>query len=73
MNKTTYTKKDLDKLWLAGSMGGDATITTKEHVYEGEILCITDEFVAMEYYNSVKDDMREVDIPLGDIEKAEFN
>lgn len=73
MNKTTYTKQDLDQMWLEGSICGEAIITTKDHIYEGEVLCITDEFVAVEYFNVVKDDMREVDIPLGDIEKAEFN
>ena len=73
MNKTTYTKKELDLLWLAGSMNGDAIITTKNHVYEGEVLGITDEFLTMYYHNAVKDEMREVDIPLGDIEKAELN
>lgn len=73
MHKTTYTKQDLDHMWLAGSIGGEAIITTKDHVYEGEVLQITDELITMEYYNVVKDDTREVDIPLSDIEKAEFN
>ena len=48
-------------------------ITTKDHIYEGEVLQITDELITMEYHNVIKDDMREVDIPLRDIEKAEFN
>ena len=72
MNKTTYTKQDLDKMWLKGSLCGEAIITTKDHIYEGEVLCITDEFVAMEYFNVVKGEYREVDIPFGDIEKARF-
>ena len=68
-----YTKQKLQKMWLEGSMNGETIIWTPDNIYEGEVLDITDELLTMECFNGVKDEMREVDIPLTKIQKATFN
>jgi len=68
-----YTKEKLERMWLEGTINGEAIISTKDAIYEGEVFGITDEFLTMEFFNGVKDEMREVDIPLTKIEKATFN
>ena len=60
-------------MWLEGTINGEAIISTPDAIYEGEVFGITDEFLTMEFFNGVKDEMREVDIPLNKIEKATFN
>jgi len=60
-------------MWLEGTINGEAIISTSDAIYEGEVFGITDEFLTMEFFNGVKDEMREVDIPLNKIEKATFN
>jgi len=68
-----YTKQKLQRMWLEGTINGEAIISTSDAIYEGEVFGITDEFLTMEFFNGVKDEMREVDIPLNKIEKATFN
>jgi len=68
-----YTKQKLQRMWLEGTINGEAIILTKDAMYQGEVFVITDEFLTMEFFNGVKDEMREVDIPLNKIEKATFN
>ena len=68
-----YTKQKLQRMWLEGTINGEAIISTSDAIYEGEVFGITDEFLTMEFFNGVKDEMREVDIPLYKIEKATFN
>ena len=60
-------------MWLEGTINGEAIISTKDAIYEGEVFGITDEFLTMEFFNGVKDEMREIDIPLNKIQKATFN
>lgn len=60
-------------MWLEGTINGEAIISTPDAIYEGEVFGITDEFLTMEFFNGVKDEMREIDIPLNKIQKATFN
>ena len=68
-----YTKQKLERMWLEGTINGEAIISTSDAIYEGEVFGITDEFLTMEFFNGVKDEMREIDIPLNKIQKATFN
>ena len=68
-----YTKQELERMWLEGSITGEAIITTKRDIYEGQVFFITDDYVTMEYFNGVKNEMREIDIPLKKIQKATFD
>jgi len=68
-----YTKQELDKMWLDNSMFSEIVITTKDNIYKGDVVNITDDFITVEYYNTVKDDVREVDIYLDKIEEVVFS
>jgi len=67
-----YTKQTLDKMWLDNSMFSEIVITTKDNIYKGDVVNIADDFITVEYYNTIKDDMREVDIYFDKIERVRF-
>lgn len=68
-----YTKQTLEKLWLDNSMFSEIVITTKDNIYKGDVVNITDDFITVEYYNTIKDDVREVDIYFDKIEEVVFS
>jgi hypothetical protein len=45
--------------------------STADSIYEGEVLEITDTQITMTYFNAVKDDTREVELPLVKIQLVE--
>ncbi len=52
---------------------GDTVIVTKItqdgiDVYEGDVLAINEERLIMTYFNGVKDELREVEIPMNKIQ-----
>ena len=52
---------------------GDTVIVTKVtqdgiDVYEGDVLAINEERLIMTYFNGVKDELREVEIPMNKIQ-----
>ena len=52
---------------------GDTIIVTKVtqdgiDVYEGDVLAINEERLIMTYFNGVKDELREVEIPMNKIQ-----
>ena len=53
------------------SVGDMVLITTANDLYEGEVLEITGKKITMNYFNSVKGEVREVTIMLNKIEKVE--
>ena len=59
--------KPFEKADLQNNVGMSFFLATSRDVYEGEILDVNDEFVSIEYFNGVKDEKREMDIPLKDI------
>lgn len=67
-----YTKQTLNKLWLDNSMFSEIVITTKDNIYKGDVVYIADDFITVEYYNTIKDDVREVDIYFDKIERVGF-
>jgi len=67
-----YTKQTLDKMWFDNSMSSEIVITTKDNIYKGDVINIADDFITVEYYNTIKDDMREVDIYFDKIERVRF-
>lgn len=54
-----FTKSDIEP-----NIGLNYFVSTLTDVYNGELLSVNDEHLVMEYFNVVKDDTREVDIPL---------
>lgn len=48
-------------------VGTNFFIGTKNNVHEGEILAVGNELLTLEYFNGVKDELREMDIPLNQI------
>lgn len=50
------------------NIGDTVSVTTEYDIYEGEILDITKNTLTMEYFNGVKDEVREVEIPLNKIQ-----
>ena len=45
-----YTKQKLQRMWLEGTINGEAIISTSDAIYEGEVFGITDEFLTMEFW-----------------------
>ena len=45
--------------------------STADSIYEGEVLEITETQITMTYFNVVKDDTREVELPLNEIDYIE--
>jgi len=62
MKPKQFTKEDIEH-----GIGLEYFISTKTDIYNGEILGVNNEFVTLEYFNTVKDSTREIDIPLKDI------
>ena len=62
MKPKQFTKEDIEH-----GIGLEYFISTKTDIYNGEILAVNDEFVTVEYFNTIKDSTREIDIPLKDI------
>lgn len=57
---------------------GDTVIVTKVtqdgiDVYEGDVLAINEERLIMTYFNGVKDELREVEIPMNKIQSIEMD
>ncbi len=54
------------------SVGDTIIVTTTPQfgigVYEGDVLAINDERLIMTYFNGVKDELREVEIPMNKIQ-----
>lgn len=50
------------------NIGDTVSVTTEYDIYEGEILNITENTLTMEYFNGVKDEVREVEIPLNKVQ-----
>ena len=59
--------KVLDDLFYIGKLGVDIIVTTYDNDYEGQLLAINVNSLTMEYFNFVKDELREVDIPYHNI------
>ena len=63
MTPADFTKEALDELigenYEVGTKGGDT--------YDGEISDVTDTVLTMLWFNIVKDQVRELDIPIADI------
>ena len=55
------------------SIGDWIIASTADSIYEGEVLEITETQITMTYFNVVKDDTREVELPLNKIESIEEN
>ena len=55
------------------TIGDTITVNTAEHVYEGDVLAINEERLIMTYFNGVKDELREVEIPLNEIQSIEMD
>jgi len=53
------------------SIGDAVIVTTQNDLYVGEVLEITDTQLTMTYFNSLKDQVREVEIMLDKIERVE--
>lgn len=53
-------------------MFSEIVITTKDNIYKGDVVYIADDFITVEYYNTIKDDVREVDIYFDKIERVGF-
>lgn len=65
MTKIYSTSKiDIAMMW---AVTDEVIVGTKAKIYEGTLLSYTEEFVTLNYFNEIKDDYREVDIPLKDI------
>jgi hypothetical protein len=62
MKAKAFTKEGLDPLW-----GETVLVGTKENEYEGEVIDVTAKHLVLEYFNLVKDEVRELDIPFADI------
>ncbi len=45
--------------------------STADNIYEGEVLEITETRITMTYFNVIKDDTREVELPLNEIDYIE--
>jgi hypothetical protein len=45
--------------------------STADSIYEGEVIEVTDTQITMNYFNAVKDDTREVELPLNKIQLIE--
>jgi hypothetical protein len=48
-------------------IGDTVTITTEYGFYEGEVLDLTENTLTMDYFNGVKGETRQVEIPLNKI------
>lgn len=55
------------------TVGDTITVNTAEHVYEGEVINVTSKRLLMVYFNGVKDELREVEIPLNEIQSIEMD
>ena len=53
------------------SIGDAVIVTTQNDLYVGDVLEITDTQLTMTYFNSLKDQVREVEIMLDKIERVE--
>lgn len=54
---------------LSEYLDTEIIVETKTNIYEGQLLNLNDTHLTMEYFNGVKDEVREVDIPFTDIIK----
>ncbi len=52
-------------------VGDTIIVNTADAVYEGEVLAINEKQLTMTYFNRVKDEEREVEIPLDKIQSIE--
>lgn len=62
MKAQAFTKEALDQYW-----GEMVLVGTKDNEYEGEVLDVTAKHLVLQYFNIVKDEVREMDIPFADI------
>lgn len=54
---------------LSEYLDTEIIVETKTNIYEGQLMSLNDSHLTMEYFNGVKDEVREVDIPFTDIIK----
>lgn len=53
------------------NIGDTIIVNTADDVYEGEVLAINEKQLTMTYFNEVKGEEREVEIPLDKIQSIE--
>lgn len=63
----TVKVKPFVKADFENNLGMNFFLGTKRDIYEGEIIAVNDENLTIQYFNGVKDENRELDIPYRDI------